>query len=166
MTTRQPVPLEVLFRKEGFVHVRFLATDLPPVGYKCFEIRSGVKPFEPETTMSPTIENQYYRVTMDSRSGAIQSIFDKQLQRELVDQNSPYKFGQYLYVTGGDGQTRIINPFKSLPLPKLTEHPAENGKYLGTRKTPWGYSIRTHNAGENTPADRSRSTPLRPAKTN
>ena len=151
MTTRQPVPLEVLFRKEGFVHVRFLATDLPPVGYKCFEIRSGVKPFEPETTMSPTIENQYYRVTMDSRSGAIQSIFDKQLQRELVDQNSPYKFGQYLYVTGGDGQTRIINPFKSLPLPKLTEHPAENGKYLGTRKTPWGYSIRTHNAGENTP---------------
>ena len=87
----EPVPWELLFRKQGFVHVRFMATDLPPVGYKCFQIRSAGKPLsvEPESAMNPVTENQYYRVTVDAKSGAIQSIFDKQLQRELVDQNSP-----------------------------------------------------------------------------
>jgi alpha-mannosidase len=154
LTSHQPVPLEVLFRKQGFAHVRFMATDLPSVGYKCFQIRSGGKPLPvaPDSAMNPVTENQYYRITVDARSGAIQSIFDKQLSRELIDQKSPYKFGQYIYVTGGDGQTRIINPFKALPLPKLTDHPAQDGEYLGARKTPWGYSIRTHNSGVNTPA--------------
>ena len=42
-------------------------------------------------------------------------IYDKQLQRELVDSKSPYKFGQYRYVTGGDGDTQMINPFPTLP---------------------------------------------------
>ena len=154
LTTHQLVPWEVLFRKQGFVHLRLMATDLPPVGYKCFQIRSAGKPLsvEPESAMNPVTENQYYRVTVDAKSGAIRSIIDKQLQRELVDQNSPYKFGQYVYVTGGDGQTRIINPFKALPVPQLTDHPAENGEYLGARKTPWGYSIRTRNSTVNTPA--------------
>jgi alpha-mannosidase len=154
LTTQAPVPLEMLFRIQGFVHVRFMVGDVPPVGYKCFQIRATGKPIaaEPARQMNPVIENQYYRVTVDAKSGVLQSIFDKQLQRELVDRKSPYKFGEYLYVTGGDGQTRIINPFKALPLANLTEHPAaENGEFLGARKTSWGYSIRTHNSGLNTP---------------
>jgi hypothetical protein len=153
LTTQAPVPLEVLSRKQGFVHVRFMASDLPPVGYKCFQIRTLGKSIaaEPAREMNPVIENQYYRVTVDAKSGALQSIFDRQLQRELVDRKSPYKFSQYLYVTGGDGQTRIINPFKALPVARLTEHPAENGEYLGAQKTSWGYSIRTHNSDVNTP---------------
>jgi hypothetical protein len=55
-------------------------------------------------------------------------------------------------VTGGDGQTRIINPFKALPLAQLTIHPAENGEYLGAEKQSWGYSIRTRSSDVNTPA--------------
>ena len=56
----------------------------------------------PNPRSNPVIENKYYRITIDAQSGAIQSIFDKELQRELVDTASPYRFGQYLYVTGGD----------------------------------------------------------------
>ncbi len=44
MTTHQEVPLQVLSDKDKFIHVRFLAKDLPPVGYKCFcitEIERG-----------------------------------------------------------------------------------------------------------------------------
>ena len=91
LTSHEPVPTELLFRKQGFVHVRFMATDLPPVGYKCFQIRSAGKPLsgEPESARNPVTENQYYRVTVDAKSGAIRSIFDKQLQRELVDQIAP-----------------------------------------------------------------------------
>ena len=83
------------------------------------------------------------------------SILDKQLDRELVDHHSPYKFGQYLYVTGGDpkgdGLTRMIHPFQALPVAELTIHPAIGGKYLGTATTPWGHSIKLRSSDVNTP---------------
>jgi hypothetical protein len=153
MTTNKVVPVEILFKKSNFMHVRFLASDLPPVGYKCFKIRPAAvsNAAEPLADKNPVIENQYYRITIDSKAGAIQSIFDKQLRRELVDERSPYKFGQYLYVTGGDGQTRIVYSREENPLAQLTIHPATEGEYLGTEKTPWGSSIRLRSSDVNTP---------------
>jgi alpha-mannosidase len=157
MTTRQQVPVQVLSDRENFLHVRFLAENLPPVGYKCFEIRrvSGLSDAQAAVQSSPVIENQYYRVTVDPESGAVRSIFDKLLQREVVDLSSPYRFGQYLYVTGGDpqgdGMTRMIHPFVALPVAELTVHPAANGRYLGTEKTPFGDSMRLSFSDVNTP---------------
>jgi hypothetical protein len=158
LTTQKRVPVDMLSDKENFVHVRFLAQDLPPVGYKCFQTRtvsnSSVAP--PELDMNPIIENKYYRIKVDPETGAIESIFDKTLERELVDLHSQYKFGQYLYVTGGDpkgdGLTRMIHPFQALPIAELTIHPATKGEYLGTEKTPWGDSIKLHSSDVNTDA--------------
>ena len=48
------------------------------------------------------MENPYYRVVLDAESGAVKSIFDKELNKELVNTSSPYRFNQYLYVTGAD----------------------------------------------------------------
>jgi alpha-mannosidase len=157
LTTHEIVPVEILSNKENFAHVRFLAIDLPPVGYKCFQIRAAAnfKAGQPAVDLNPVIENKYYRVTVDAESGAVRSIFDKQLQRELVDSNSLYRFGQYLYVTGGDpngdGQTQMIHPFDSLPAAALVVHPATKGEYLGSEKTPWGYSIKLRSSAVNTP---------------
>ena len=39
---------------------------------------------------------------LDAESGAVKSIFDKELNKELVNASSPYRFDQYLYVTGAD----------------------------------------------------------------
>jgi len=97
------------------------------------------------------VENAFYRIRIDPASGALASVYDKQLNRELVDRNSPYRFGQYLYVEGGDGQTRMIHPFHSLPLAQLTIHPAAEGELLGVEKTPWGHSIRLRSRDVNTP---------------
>ena len=154
LTTHQEVPLEVLSNKENFLHVRFVAKDLPAVGYKCFSISYGKEggPAQPTPVSDETVENQFYRVKVDPSSGSISSIYDKQLQRELVDSSSPYKFGQYLYVTGGDGDTQMINPFPALPPGVLTVHKASDGKYLGVEKMPWGESIRMTSSSVNTPA--------------
>ena len=157
LTTHQNIPVEVLSEQENFLQVRFRASDLPPVGYKCFQIRAGSNSPAARAAVetNPVIENEYYRITVDAQSGAIQSIFDKQLQRELVDSTSPYRFGQYLYVTGGDPNhndlTRMIHPFEALPIAKLVIHPATNGKYLGAQKTAWGYSIKLRSSDVNTP---------------
>ncbi len=157
LTTQERVPVEVLSDRENFVHVRFLARDLPPVGYKCFQIRAvpGASAKPPATDTNSVVENKYYRITVDPDTGAVESILDKQLDRELVDHHSPYKFGQYLYVTGGDpkgdGLTRMIHPFQALPVAELTIHPATDGKYLGAAKTPWGHSIKLQSSDVNTP---------------
>lgn len=157
MTSQRKVPVEVVSDRENLFHVRFLASDLPSVGYKCFQVRNVpnlVSTSSPPLT-NPVIENKYYRVVIDAESGAIRSIFDKELQRELVDSASPFRFGQYLYVTGGDpksnGQTRMIHPDKSLPIAQLVVHPSAKGEYLGTAKTPWGYSIKLRSSDVNTP---------------
>lgn len=154
MTTHLAAPIETVSRLEGFKRVRFLASDLPAVGYKCYQIRSGQRALvqKPALSKEPIVENQYYRIAIDSGSGAIQSIYDKELHRELVDAKSPYKFGQYLYVTGGDGKTRMINPFKALPPGELTIHPSSRGEYVGTEKTPWGKLIRLESSDVNTPS--------------
>lgn len=158
ISTQQTVPVETVWEKENLLHVRFLAKDLPPVGYKCFQIRaaSNVANGVHVTDDSPVIENRYYRIKIDVPSAAIQSIFDKQLQRELVDSSSLYRFGQYLYVTGGDpkgnGQTQMIHPSKFLPLAELVVHPSVHGEYFGTERTPWGYLISLKAGDVNTPA--------------
>jgi alpha-mannosidase len=157
LTTHRKIPLEVMSDRENFLHVRFLASDLPSVGYKCFQVRtvSNPAPVISSPESNPVIENKYYRITIDVQTGAIQSIFDKELQRELVDNASPYRFGQYLYVTGGgpedNGPTRMIHPSKSLPIAKLVVHPATKGEYRGFRKTAWGYSIKLRSFDVNTP---------------
>ncbi len=152
LATKQPIPFQVLYRKERFLHVRFLAKDLPPVGYKCFSIVYGTESTpEPQISKDPVIENRFYRVKVDGNSGAVASIYDKQLQRELVDAQSPYKFGQYLYVTGGDGSTRVINPYPSWPMAKLNIHSSSNGKFLGVEQLPWGQAIRMSSSTVNTP---------------
>lgn len=155
LTTNQPVPLEVLFNKQGFRHVRFLASDLPAAGYKCFKIGVSNEISPPnqqaETNRQTVIENRFYRLTLDPTTGDIVSIVDKDLKREIVDTRSPYKFGQYLYVTGGDGKTRMINSFTAWPAGSLTVHVPEHSRYIGMRKTAWGTVIDINSSAQNTP---------------
>jgi len=152
LTTQQQVPLEILSEKEKFLHVRFLAKDLPSVGYKCFRVEYGKQvPARTPTSAERTIENSFYKITLAEKSGALASIYDKQLGRELVEVNSPYKFGQYLYVSGGDGDSGLINPFSSLPPAELTMAGPSDGKLERVDHAPWGSSILLKSSALNTP---------------
>ena len=80
------------------------------MGYKAYEL----KPTKEEQRTPPAVsgdalENQYYRIALDAASGAVRSIFDKELNKELVNASSPYRFDQYLYVTGGDKSPNRIS---------------------------------------------------------
>jgi hypothetical protein len=160
LTTHETIPFEVLGEKDGILRARFLVRDLPPVGYKCIQIQTISVPSAPlagaTATTNPAIENQFYRITVDPESGAVRSIYDKELNKEIVDAGNPYRFGQYLYVTGGNpqhnGQNQIIHSEPGMAPAELTIHPAAHGEYLGARKTPWGYSIRLRSSDVNTPA--------------
>jgi alpha-mannosidase len=155
LTTQENVPFEVLWAKQGFLHVRFLAQGLPAVGYKCYAISyhesDPVAPPAAEVKRATVVENSFYRVTLDPASGAVASIFDKQLKREIVDTQSRYRFDQYLYVTGGDGNTQIMRPISTWPRAQLTVHSAAEGELVGITRIPFGQSIRLRSRALHTP---------------
>jgi Alpha-mannosidase len=153
-TTGQKVSFEVLFSGPNFDHIQFVAKDIPAVGYKVYEMQPSSSPIPaPMTGKSLAMENSFYRVTLDPATGAVKSIYDKQLSRELVNENSPYRFGQYLYVSGGDkSPNRVLQYGHVFPKPDLTVHPAEGGSLISVSRTPYGWVARMRSHDMNTPS--------------
>ncbi|HEX5483277.1 MAG TPA: polysaccharide lyase family protein, partial [Terriglobia bacterium] len=154
LTTHQAVAYEVLSSSGSYEHIRFLAQDVPAVGYKCYSIGKA-KPQPPAPASTQTVlENAYYRVTLDPKTGAVKSVFDKALQKELVDSGA-YDFDQYLYVSGGDKpeRNRLLNYDNnfSAPLPKLTVYGEGGGRILSVEKEPFGTVARLESSDFNTP---------------
>jgi len=80
----------------------FLARDVPSLGYKCFQLKEVNWQLSCSIACDGNIiENKYFRITLDPQTGAVAGIFDKELNRELVDQASPYRFNQYVYDDDG-----------------------------------------------------------------
>ncbi|HZY64188.1 MAG TPA: glycoside hydrolase family 38 C-terminal domain-containing protein, partial [Edaphobacter sp.] len=152
-STGTVIPYEVLGNHGSFLHVRFVAQNIPAVGYKVFQIRHEDSAPPPAATSHTTVlESPYYRVTLDPESGAVLSIYDKQLQRELVNRQSPYRFGQYLYVTGGDhGPNKILAFSHVHPDAKLQVHASHSGKLISVERTPYGWVARMKSTDTNTP---------------
>ncbi|AFY46078.1 alpha-mannosidase [Nostoc sp. PCC 7524] len=67
----------------------FLATDIPPVGYRLFWL-SPTSSSSPTSSPSPPypefiLENEYLRVIIDPDTGDLSSVFDKTHQREILN---------------------------------------------------------------------------------
>ncbi|HVF66948.1 MAG TPA: glycoside hydrolase family 38 C-terminal domain-containing protein [Pyrinomonadaceae bacterium] len=179
LDTGQVVPLEVLYDAPAYQRIRFVARAVPSMGYRTYQVRdraagatletpsatstsaqSGA-PSREATSSSPTaasrpqsdtIENDFYRVRLDAGSGAIASVYDKQLGRELVDESSPYRFGQYVYVTGGDAfPNQMLTYRKTSPVAELQIHKGADGRIVSVRKTPTGTTAVLQSSAPNTP---------------
>lgn len=81
----------------------FWADDIPAMGYRLFPRRSAATPAGAEQAKEPyVIENSYYRLEFDPSTGAVRSLFDKELTRELADTSAKYGINQYIYMAGHD----------------------------------------------------------------
>jgi alpha-mannosidase len=154
------VAVEVLRKGAGYDRVRFLAQNVPAMGFECYKFVSREKSSTPPPVEKPqpasVMENAFYRVEVDAATGAVTRIFDRQLDNELVDPSSPFKLDQYLYVSGGGkGGTQIVYLRKSLPLAKLTIHPSTGGHLVGLRKTPYGQVLTLESRDVHTPSIRT-----------
>ncbi|MHC4584204.1 MAG: glycoside hydrolase family 38 N-terminal domain-containing protein [Planctomycetota bacterium] len=76
----------------------FVAKDVPPLGYKVFRIddKASDASFFKITTGANTLENRFYKIRIDPKTGGISSIYDKELKRELVDQDATHKVNQFV----------------------------------------------------------------------
>ncbi|MDH4198363.1 MAG: hypothetical protein OEW05_13195, partial [Candidatus Aminicenantes bacterium] len=88
----------------------FMARDVPALGYATFELRPGESPAPVVPTSAVrghVIENAFYRVTADPKTGGLASVFDKQLGREVVDRSAPYALNTYIYETPAGGRKAV-----------------------------------------------------------
>jgi alpha-mannosidase len=84
--TKEPVSYMVVHEGPNFRDVDFRAADVPPLGYMVYQLRAAhTVPLAPQRTTSTMIESPFYRVELDPASGSIRSIYDKELNKELVD---------------------------------------------------------------------------------
>lgn len=150
--TKQTVPYELRFTKLSR-RVRFLATDVPGVGYKVYHLQKTPTDSDDRPAVSGNeLESPYYRVTLDPSTGAIRSIYDRQLKKNIVDESSPFRFGQYLYVTGADTMpNRLVAYRTSSPFPPLTPHGAANGKIVSITHEAFGTVAKLESSTIHTP---------------
>jgi len=143
----------------GYRRVRFLAEDVPGLGYKLFAIRPTKNPPEEEKMQSGlgggrTFESPFYRLTIDVESGSIRSLQDKELNKELVDNKSPYGFGAYVYVRGADDMPNnsLYRYGASLKPPALSPVAASGGRMISAHHAPYGTVITLESSAPETPS--------------
>ncbi|MGA2866627.1 MAG: hypothetical protein ABSF95_19300 [Verrucomicrobiota bacterium] len=117
--------------------LQFVARGLPPLGYRTFAVLD--RPARGEiaaVAKTNYLENEFFRVTLDPARCGIGSVICKKGGRELVNTQSPYALGQYLYERfDADQAARFTSAYVTSPtsgemishgkpkLPPATQYP-------------------------------------------
>lgn len=96
--------------------LRCLAKDVPALGYRLFCLKKPARePAAPAVkSQCATIENEYYRVTVDGGNGSIGSIIEKMTGAELVNKRHLWGVNQFVYLsqraeyTGGNVPAALV----------------------------------------------------------
>ena len=154
LATAKPVPMDiVLEHKDGWRRVRFLATAVPGLGYKAYAVRRESARVPSTNINHPAsweIESRYYRVTLDSSTGAVTHLIDKELSRDLVDHGAPYQLNQLVYAAGGE-QQRIIRDMEPYTPTHLDVTGQSGAQLVENVRTPVGHRIRITAHAKNVP---------------
>lgn len=77
----------------------FVAENVPSLGYKTYRIRPKEQATPARSGVSvgeTSLENRFFRVALSPQTGVIESIYDKELSREIVDERAPHKLNQLI----------------------------------------------------------------------
>ena len=80
--------------------VRFIAKDVPAMGYKSYLPVEGKEISKSDLQLKKdqdVIENEYFKITIDRINGGLGSVIDKRSGLEMVKSGSEYLFGGYVY---------------------------------------------------------------------
>jgi hypothetical protein len=96
------------FHHDERFEVRFIAEDVPALGYKLYRFvpssRAEESGNEGDAYSGYILENQFYRVQLNPETGVITSIFDKELERELLDPSCEHGANQIVLRSSVSGE--------------------------------------------------------------
>ncbi|MDD4869892.1 MAG: glycoside hydrolase family 38 C-terminal domain-containing protein [Kiritimatiellae bacterium] len=108
----KPVPVQESGNWGDGTYWQFWVNNVPALGYKTLRIEISDKPRTKQKPVasSPTLENAYYKLTVDGKRGAVTSLVDKETGVELVDSTCEWIFGQCIYETVKENNRREMKP--------------------------------------------------------
>ena len=119
----------------------FVATDLPPLGYKVFKwTDTSAFPESVLKTEGTTLFNRFYELEVDGATGIISRWYDKRLNRDLLDDRNPYGLAQYIYERI-DGQGRDALGVSSRSNPSFVRTSPTVARVRSGRQSPLAASL-------------------------
>lgn len=90
-----------MFRPRGH-WLRFLAQDIPPIGYARYVLRRsdrepGSPAPRPSATVSTTMANEHLTIDIDPANATIRSLVEQQSGSNLIPEQAPFGFNAYIY---------------------------------------------------------------------
>lgn len=119
----KPVPYQVM-KIENKKYVLFVAKDIPSFGYKEYKIvNEKPETFKTDLKISNySLENEFFKVEISPKTGAISNVYDKLNQREILDKNEPNMFYIYQDETPSESAWNIwIGKMERLSKPETIE---------------------------------------------
>ncbi len=122
----QTAPLRLAgSRAEGSYWI-FWARDVPALGYKLYRFRKNSPAPLPAPAL-PELENEFYKIVLDPATGAVRSLFDKQLAGEWVDAKGPWQLAQFVYEKAVDRSMLTREAFQRSGLKNVRIEPGPAG---------------------------------------
>jgi len=117
---------EVLPVYDDYNLISFDADSVPSLGYKTY--LPILEPIHSETKLKidagkNLLENKYFKLRIDEQKGILSSVFDKQNNKELVNQTSKEGFGEYILERPGQ---RKIDAYNKAYIKPGAEHWAKD----------------------------------------
>jgi len=95
LSTGKEIPAQVLRKRAEGAYWVLEVNDIPAMGYKALKIVvSDEQPIAETGSNVEVLENQFYKVVINKTTGAISTLYDKDLMVELADSQNPYNIGQ------------------------------------------------------------------------
>ncbi len=89
---------QVVSRRSDGTYWAVWVTGVPAFGFKKLRIKTREATVPQIHTLPQTVlENQWYRLTLNTSKGTIESWFDKELNRELLDREAAHGMGEFIY---------------------------------------------------------------------
>jgi hypothetical protein len=153
LTTGKALTLDVVSEQDGYQVLRFLAKDVPGMGYRAYGVRPGKKRAMVAPNQPPALEaeSRYYRIVLDPKTGGVAHLIDKELNRDLVDAKAPYRLNELLYVSGGEN-SRILRDQATYTPPDLDVAGQTSARVVENVRTPFGSRIVVRAEAKNVPA--------------
>lgn len=103
LTTNEKIPVQFSHGRSEGAYWNMEVSNVPALGFKALKI--DVSEEEKKVTEfaqnenTETLENQFFRIVIDKKTGGIKEFFDKELQEDLYDAENPYFIGQPVHET-------------------------------------------------------------------
>lgn len=91
------IPYQRYQQREEGAYFGLWVEDIPPMGFKTLQIKKGNASKPIPDYKDGNLENQFYKIQINTNKGVVSSLYDKQLQKELIDTNDTLSLGQFIY---------------------------------------------------------------------